>query len=255
MADLCEGGNEPAGFIKSFVNSYGHHALSFVMSKGRLSRHSSLNDIIKRALTSSGVPSILEPSGISRSDGKRPDDLTLVQWRVGKSLIWDSTCVDTLAPSHLSSTSKTPGCVAESAAVIRHHKYKHIADNYIFVPFAAETFGSWRSEAKALISTIGRSLVQLSGDPRSSQYLRQRIGTAIQRGNATSILASFPEGTWFRERYCDDTPLAGQRQIQIERSLTPVSERVEVVGRKREKSTASHNVLVSRIFAAAALNP
>ncbi|KAJ4433682.1 hypothetical protein ANN_15993 [Periplaneta americana] len=55
-------------------------------------------------------------------------------------------------------------------------------NNYIFVPFAVETFGSWSSEAKALISIIGRSLVQLSGDPRSSQYLRQRIGIAIQRG-------------------------------------------------------------------------
>ncbi|KAJ4447142.1 hypothetical protein ANN_09143 [Periplaneta americana] len=65
-------------------------------------------------------------------------------------------------------------------------------------------------------------------------------------------------GTWFRERRCDDTPLAGQRQIQMERSLTPVSERVGVRGgRKQEKSTAiiaSHNVLPSRIFATADLN-
>ncbi|KAJ4440400.1 hypothetical protein ANN_08541 [Periplaneta americana] len=37
----------------------------------------------------------------------------------------------------------------------------------------------------------------------------------------------------------------------MERSLTPVSERVGVVGRKQGKCTASHNVLVSRIFAAA----
>ncbi|KAJ4450982.1 hypothetical protein ANN_02417 [Periplaneta americana] len=186
----------------NIVDSYGHHAISCVidfMSKGRLSRHLSLNDIIKRALTSSGVPSILEPSGISRSEGKRPDGLTLVPWRVGKSLIWDSTCVDTLAPSHLSSTSKTPGSAAESATVSKHHKYKHLADNYIFVPFAVETFGTWSSEAKALISTIGRSLVQLSGDPRSSQYLRQRIGIAIQRGTATSILASFPESSYLDE--------------------------------------------------------
>ncbi|KAJ4435382.1 hypothetical protein ANN_17996 [Periplaneta americana] len=36
-----------------------------------------------------------------------------------------------------------------------------------------------------------------------------------------------------RERHCDDMPLADQRQIQMERSLTPVSERVRVVeGRK-----------------------
>ncbi|KAJ4434978.1 hypothetical protein ANN_23550 [Periplaneta americana] len=67
----------------------------------------------------------------------------------------------------------------------------------------------------------------------------------------------FVEGTWFRERHYDDTPLAGQRQIQMERSLTPVSERVGVGGiRKQEKCTAiiaSHNVLVSCIFTMAAV--
>ncbi|KAJ4428888.1 hypothetical protein ANN_25881 [Periplaneta americana] len=53
--------------------------------------------------------------------------------------------------------------------------------------------------------------------------------------------------TCIRERHCDNMPLADQRQIQMERSLTPVSERVGVVeGRKQEKCTAiiaSHNVL------------
>ncbi|KAJ4449251.1 hypothetical protein ANN_00648 [Periplaneta americana] len=38
------------------------------------------------------------------------------------------------------------------------------------------------------------------------------------------------KGTWFRERHCDNTPLAGQRQIQMELNLTPVSERVGVGG-------------------------
>ncbi|KAJ4435328.1 hypothetical protein ANN_17938 [Periplaneta americana] len=52
------------------------------------------------------------------------------------------------------------------------------------------------------------------------------------------------QGTWFRERHCDDTPLAGQRQTQMERSLTPVSERVGVVGgRKQGKCIA---IIVSR---------
>ncbi|KAJ4437950.1 hypothetical protein ANN_13889 [Periplaneta americana] len=57
----------------------------------------------------------------------------------------------------------------------------------------------------------------------------------------------FCGGTWVRERHCDDTPLAGERQIQMERSLTPVDERVGVgEDRKQEKCTAiipSHNVL------------
>ncbi|KAJ4446880.1 hypothetical protein ANN_13580 [Periplaneta americana] len=62
----------------------------------------------------------------------------------------------------------------------------------------------------------------------------------------------------FREIHCDDTPLAGQGQIQMERSLTPVSKRVGVgEGRKQEKCTAiiaSHNMLVSHIFATGVLN-
>ncbi|KAJ4435167.1 hypothetical protein ANN_23743 [Periplaneta americana] len=62
---------------------------------------------------------------------------------------------------------------------------------------------------------------------------------------------------WCRKRHCDNTPLAGQRQIQMERSLTPVSERVGVgEGRKQEKCAAiiaSHNVLVSHIFVTAVL--
>ncbi|KAJ4446141.1 hypothetical protein ANN_12833 [Periplaneta americana] len=55
-------------------------------------------------------------------------------------------------------------------------------------------------------------------------------------------------GTWLRERHCDDTPFACKTQIQMERSLTPVSERVGVgEDRKQEKCTgtiAGLNVLV-----------
>ncbi|KAJ4430258.1 hypothetical protein ANN_22470 [Periplaneta americana] len=48
---------------------YGHHALSCARSKSRIPRHTSLNDIIKRSLTSCGIPSLLEPPGISNADG------------------------------------------------------------------------------------------------------------------------------------------------------------------------------------------
>ena len=110
--------------------------------------------------------------------------------------------MDTVAPSHLPSTSKIAGSAAESAARNKSNKYSHLADNYIFVPFAVETLGPWCREAKSLISTIGRCLVQLTGDPRSSEFLRQRISIAIQRGNAVSILATFPESSYFDEIFC-----------------------------------------------------
>lgn len=181
------------------ADSYGHHALSCSKNSGRFSRHSALNDIIKRALTSAGVPSILEPVGISRSDGKRPDGLTLIPWRQGKSLMWDATCVDTVAPSHLSSTCKLAGSAAESAVQLKRSKYRAIIDNYIFVVFAVETLGPWCSEAKAFVSELGKHLQSITNDPRATEYLRQRIGIAIQRGNAASIMGTFPPSSSLEE--------------------------------------------------------
>ena len=47
------------------VTAFATHGLSCVQSQGRYHRHSSLNDIIHRALGTSQIPSRLEPSGIS----------------------------------------------------------------------------------------------------------------------------------------------------------------------------------------------
>lgn len=44
------------------------------------------NDIIRRALSRIHVQSVLEPLGLVRDDGKRPDDLTLIAWQMGRPL-------------------------------------------------------------------------------------------------------------------------------------------------------------------------
>ena len=62
----------------SEVDRFGVHGHSCRMSEGRHFRHSALNDVIHRALYSAKVPSRLEPSGIYRLDGKRPDGITMV---------------------------------------------------------------------------------------------------------------------------------------------------------------------------------
>ena len=49
------------------------------------SSRDSLHDAVK-------IPNHLEPTGLHRSDGKRPDGATIIPWKV---LVWDATCPDT----------------------------------------------------------------------------------------------------------------------------------------------------------------
>jgi hypothetical protein len=92
-------------------NETGFHGLSCVKSLGRIPRHNELNSIIQRALSSAHFHCTLEPNGLS--DGKRPDGTTLIPWSKGQRLIWDVTCVDTLASSYLNHTSMCSGAAAE----------------------------------------------------------------------------------------------------------------------------------------------
>ena len=98
------------------VEENGHHGLSCARSAGRFSRHHNLNTLVKQALSSIKVLSILEPYGLTRTDGKRPDGITLAPWGEGKQLVWDVTCVDLLTPSRIENGSvANPGTAAEDA--------------------------------------------------------------------------------------------------------------------------------------------
>ncbi|XP_072937198.1 uncharacterized protein [Epargyreus clarus] len=177
------------------VGQSGHHGLSCQRSAGRMSRHASINDVIRRALVTINVPATLEPKGIVRDDGKRPDGLTLVPWKQGRSLVWDATCVDTMAPSHIQATSMRAGAAAESAEAVKRRKYANISQSYMFVPFAVETMGPWGPEAKHFYKELSSRLIEASGDPRAGAYLGQQISLSIQRGNAASILGTLPRGS------------------------------------------------------------
>lgn len=177
------------------VDTRGYHGLSCKKSAGRHSRHHTLNDVLRRALVSAGVPCTLEPPGLSRTDGKRPDGLTLVPWERGRCLVWDATCVSTFAASHLPRTMRSGRSAAEWAAEQKHIKYAPLKNNYLFLPFAVEVSGAWCDEARAFVREIGRRLRANGSDPRSTSYLTQRISLVIQRGNAASVMGTFGSGT------------------------------------------------------------
>jgi len=177
------------------VDSRGYHSLSCKFSAGRLPRHAGINAIVKRALNSAGFPSLLEPTGISRADGKRPDGVTLIPWSRGKCLCWDATVVCTLALSHLPATISQAGAAAAAAEARKAQKYQALAPSYLFCPLGFETFGPWGPEAKSFVSHIGALLRSSSGEPRAADFLRQRVSLEIQRGNAISVLGTAPAST------------------------------------------------------------
>jgi hypothetical protein len=146
------------------------------------------------------VNSTLEPNGLSRDDGKRPDGMTLVPWNKGQPLVWDVTVVDTLADSYVLKTSEVSGFAAEMACKRKHNKYRSIiSSNYIFKGLAFETLGPWCKETIDLINVIGDRLIAESGDSKSKKFLFERISLAIQRGNAASIRGTFPDSALLSE--------------------------------------------------------
>ena len=172
------------------VQSDGLHPLSCRFSAGRFPRHSAINNIIKRSLDTAGLHSILEPVGLDRGDGRRPDGVTSVSFKGGKALAWDATCADSFSTSNLCSTNLNPGSASSAAEVLKRRKYSHFVTDFQFVPVAVEALRIIGSAGCSLLTDIGRHISRATNDPRQMSYIFQLISVAIIRGNALAITAS-----------------------------------------------------------------
>jgi len=190
-ATICEPHICPCG---ANVDARGTHGLSCQKrTSGRHLRHRLLNDIIWRSLGRAQFPALKEPNGLFRTDGKRPDGVTILPWARGKCVAWDATTPDTLAKSHIDKTKNSSGAAAEFAAEKKSTKYSDINQSHIFVPIAVETMGSWSSSSLNFINELGKRLTNVTGDKRETSFLKQRISMAIQRGNVASFFACLPD--------------------------------------------------------------
>ena len=102
--------------------------------------------------------------------------------------MWDATCRDTLAPSHLSTAERGPGLVAAEAESQKRKKYSSLGANYFFVPVACESLGVFGAETLPFIKDLGHRLHQTT-------YWRLTIlpvltPAPIQRGSSTSVLGT-----------------------------------------------------------------
>ena len=108
----------------------------------------------------------------------------------GKVQVWDATCPDTYAPSHVSKAAREVGAVALKAEQRKRSKYTLLESSHHFVPFALETSGVLGQAALDFIGELGQRLRQTTREPCTREYLLQRLSIAVQRRNAAAVLGT-----------------------------------------------------------------
>ena len=114
----------------------------------------------------------------------------IVPWTRSRCLIWDAACPDTLEPSYVARSAVEAGTAAHASESKKITKYLALADKHDFVPVAIETFGTWGERGLAFMNEVRRRVAAITGDNRSTAFLKQRMSLAVQRGNAADVLAT-----------------------------------------------------------------
>ena len=104
-------------------------------------------------------------------------------------------CIGNLTPSYVSSASSTPGGAGEAAATRKLSKYATIGQTHIFILVALETMGPINAEGSRFFYELGDRPNSVSGDPRESSFLFQRLSALVQRFNMVAFRGTFTPET------------------------------------------------------------
>ena len=170
------------------VDYSGVHGLSCCSSRGRIPRHTALNGIVHRALATANVPATLEPHGLCRGNGKRPDGKTITPWFRGKLLVWNVTCWDSFTPININLSSTGTGLLANHATAKKRRLYQELTTCHRFVPIAFESTDAFGKDALNFIREVAKRSRNITKDPLSYLKLCQQISVCIQFFNTASIL-------------------------------------------------------------------
>jgi len=168
----------------TLINSFGNHCFACKRNNGKILRHSMVNEAISKGLKSGGCPNLLEPNDVH--ENLRPDGVTTIPFRKGKSLAWDFTCPHPMSDSSCKD-NKSCGNLCNNREKRKVSKYQGLTPQYYFKPIAIDTIGAYGKSAEEMIKEIGKRITEFSGQKESGFFLRQRISIAVQRGNAICL--------------------------------------------------------------------
>ena len=81
----------------------------------------------------------------------------------------------------------TPCGAAEATATRKRAKYTEIIQSHIFVPIANETLEPINMDGQRFLDSLGEPLSFVSGDPRETTILYQRLSLFIQIFNLVAF--------------------------------------------------------------------
>ena len=93
--------------------------------------------------------------------------------------------------SYLHLSSLVPEGAAEHAADRKRNKYATLPASHEFVPIAVETLGPINRDGREFLLELGRRGAGVTGDPRETVFLFQRLSVCIQRFNAVAYRGTF----------------------------------------------------------------
>ncbi len=168
--------------------SFGDNGLSCRSSESRHHRHAALNDIVHRTLNSAKIPERLEPSGLQRSGGKRPDGITMVPWKCGK-LLPGQLCPIIHPKCYLGGRACCLGAEERKEA-----KYTSLGSLHCFTPLAIETTGVLGPKSITFVKELGGRVACVTGDQKSYYLGVIRITFVTNYMRSVRVLAIYNSG-------------------------------------------------------------
>ena len=126
--------------------------------------------------------------GLSCSDRKRVDEVTVIRWKSG----WPLGCdlLEHLCSHLLTLSCFSAGLVANHAESRKKDVYRELEPSHIFIPIGLETTSVFSNEALAFFQDLASHLRITTNDSQAFLHLCQRISVIVQKFNAMSILGS-----------------------------------------------------------------
>ena len=127
------------------------------------------------------LPSVLEPLVLYRTDGKRPDGVTMIPWKWVNSWCGMSRLCMLLHPAVLIKAlyvTREPPPLRLKCVKLRSIT-NWIDNGYTFQPVALDVQGSLSESSEVFITRLCKLLCRSHDDQRAGSFLKQRISMAL----------------------------------------------------------------------------